>query len=248
MTEVRKYGWRPDIKDPINDIPYLLSGKPIPPMMDLRPKMPPVYDQLALGSCTSNAIAGCIEYNFHIMNHIDFTPSRLFIYYNERAKEGTVNSDSGARISDGLYVVNKQGVCPETEWPYRIEKFATKPPKVCYKDALKDIVKRYKRLNNLTQIKDSIAQGYPAVFGFAVYESFESQEVADTGIVPMPKQGEQMLGGHAVLASGYNDSSGHVIVRNSWSDAWGDKGYFYLPYEYFTENLTDDYWTVFYCL
>ena len=217
-------------------------------MMDLRPKMPPVYDQLALGSCTSNAIAGCIEYNFHIMNHIDFTPSRLFIYYNERAKEGTVNSDSGARISDGLYVVNKQGVCPETEWPYRIEKFATKPPKVCYKDALKDIVKRYKRLNNLTQIKDSIAQGYPAVFGFAVYESFESQEVADTGIVPMPKQGEQMLGGHAVLASGYNDSSGHVIVRNSWGEAWGDKGYFYLPYEYFTENLTDDFWTVFYCL
>ena len=244
--ELRKYGCVPDVKDPIRDLPYKMSGKVLPPMSDLRPKMPPVYAQLALGSCVSNGVGAAIEYNFHIMNHPDFMPSRLFIYFNGRVVEHTVKSDSGLQIRDGIKVVAKYGVCPESMWGYDIKKFTSKPLDMCYAAAAKDVVTRYKRLTSLTQYKDAIASGYPVIFGFSVYESFESDAVAKTGIVPMPKPGEQLMGGHCVLAVGYNDHTQRVIVRNSWGNSCGIKGYCEMPYEYFNSDLVSDCWTIFY--
>jgi C1A family cysteine protease len=176
----------------------------------------------------------------------DFTPSRLFIYYNERVIEGTVNSDSGAQIRDGIKVVVKEGDCPESEWPYNIAKFTNKPSASCYKDARKHRAVQYQRLvQNANQLKGCLASGYPFVYGFTVYDSFESQQVAKTGIVPMPAPGEQVLGGHAVVAVGYDDSQQRFIVRNSWGTTWGMKGYFSVPYAYLTDaNLSSDFWTV----
>jgi C1A family cysteine protease len=174
-------------------------------------------------------------------------PSRLFLYYNERVMQGTVNSDSGAYIRDGIKSLNKSGICPEKEWPYIISKFADKPPKKCYDDALKATIKSYQRLTNtnLTQLQSCLSQGFPFVFGFTVYESFESQQVARTGIMPMPKPQEKVLGGHAVMAVGYDDSKQAVLVRNSWGTDWGIRGYFYMPYGYITNaNLCDDFWTI----
>jgi len=106
---------------------------------------------------------------------------------------------------------------------------------------------KYHRVTNLTLLKTALAEGYPAVIGINVYESFESDQVAKTGIVPLPKRGEQLLGGHAILAVGYKDDTkikgqGVVICRNSWGENWGDKGYFYLPYSYFAHYVTD-MWT-----
>jgi C1A family cysteine protease len=153
----------------------------------------------------------------------EFTTSRLFVYYNQRVIEGTVNSDSGAQIRDGFKVVAKDGDCPESEWPYDIAKVTDRPSARYYKDARKYRAVQYQRLvQNLNQMKGCLASGYPFVYGFTVYESFESQQVAQTGIFPMPAPGEQVLGGHAVLAVGYDDSQHRFIVRNSWGTAWGD--------------------------
>jgi C1A family cysteine protease len=219
----------------------------LPPKVDLRPHCPPPYDQGQLGSCTGNAIAGAVQFERE-KQHLtpDFVPSRLFIYYGERVIEGTVGTDSGAQIRDGIKVVAQQGVPPETDWPYDITKFAQKPPPKAFTDALKDKAVSYSRLTqSLSQMKGCLASGYPFVFGFTVYDSFESQQVAQSGVVPMPAAGESVLGGHAVMAVGYDDSQQRFIVRNSWGANWGMKGYFTMPYAYLTEqNLSSDFWTV----
>ena len=175
-----------------------------------------------------------------------FTPSRLFIYYNERVIEHTVDSDSGAQIRDGVKSVHKLGAPPETDWPYDINQFSQKPPEQAYTDAKNYQAILYQRVTpTLGQLKGCLASGYPFVFGFTVYESFESQEMANTGHLGMPGTGEKQLGGHAVLAVGYEDSSQSFIVRNSWGADWGIKGYFTMPYPYLLqETLASDFWTI----
>jgi C1A family cysteine protease len=125
-------------------------------------------------------------------------------------------------------------------------KFAQKPPAQAFSDALRHRTVSYQRLvNTLMQMKGCLAAGYPFVFGFSVYASFESPTVAQTGVVPMPQPNEQLLGGHAVLAVGYDDAQQRFTVRNSWGPTWGMAGYFTMPYAYLTDtNLADDFWTV----
>lgn len=245
----RGYGWQPDVpdhRDHLYAAPLIYLAK-LPAKTDLRKHCPAVYDQGQLGSCTANAIAGAIQYD-RLKQKLkpSFIPSRLFIYYNERVMENSVQSDAGAQIRDGIKSVAKQGDCPEKEWPYVITKFTEKPAAACYKDALKYQAVQYQRVPQiLNQLKGCLASGYPFVFGFSVYESFESAQVANDGIANMPSINDRLLGGHAVLAVGYDDSTQRFIVRNSWSDTWGIKGYFTLPYAYLTDpNLADDFWTI----
>ena len=254
--KIKRYGWIPDLPDQ-RDFMYaapLAALRALPPRKDLSGECPPVYDQGELGSCTANAIGGAHEFEQRKQNAKKaFTPSRLFIYYNERAIEGTVNEDSGAMLRDGIKTVVKQGVCPEdlpgrppAEWPYLIRKFTTKPPKSCYTAAMNHQFVSYQRVTQtLNQMKGCLASGYPFVFGFSVYESFETSTVAKTGKVPMPRSGEAMLGGHAVAAVGYNDADQRFIVRNSWGSKWGKKGYCFMPYAYLTDpDLAADFWTI----
>ena len=247
-TRLRGYGWQKDLPDQ-RDFSYAApspSLAPLPAKVDLRPQCPPVYDQGQLGSCTANAIGGAIQFERLKQKLADFAPSRLFIYYNERAMENTVASDSGAQIRDGIKSVAAQGDCPETEWPYTITKFKTKPSVACYTNALKYKVISYQRITqSLAQLKGCLASGYPFVFGFTVYESFESATVAKSGHAPLPKSNETVVGGHAVVAVGYDDVKQWFVVRNSWGAGWGMKGYFTLPYAYVTEaNLASDFWTI----
>jgi C1A family cysteine protease len=246
--KIARYGWLPDLpdrRDHFYAAPPEMAGA-LPPQADLRTQCPSVYDQGQLGSCTANAIAGAIEFDRLKQKISDFTPSRLFIYYNERVIEHTIDSDSGAQIRDGIKSVAKQGDCPETEWPYVISKFKTKPPKNCYADALKYKAVSYQRVTQtLSQINGCIASGWPFVFGFTVYESFESAQVAKSGHASLPKSSESAIGGHAVVAVGYDDAKQWFIIRNSWGNSWGMKGYFTLPYAYLTdENLASDFLTI----
>ena len=248
--KIARYGWLPDTPDQRDHLyaAPVAHLKKLPPQVDLRPQCPKVvYDQGQLGSCTGNAIACAIQFDrLKQKRKPDFIPSRLFIYYNERDMEGTVESDSGAQIRDGIKSVAKLGDCPETEWPYDIARFAAKPTASCYRDALKYKAVLYQRVvQTVNQMKGCLASGYPFVFGFSVYESFEGPQVAKSGVVPMPSSSEKQLGGHAVLAVGYDDAQQRFIVRNSWGKGWGAKGYFTMPYAYLADgDLAADFWTI----
>jgi C1A family cysteine protease len=247
MHSPRSYGWRPDLPDH-RDVRYAaIYGIPkkLPSKIDLRPKCPPVEDQGQLGSCTAHALTGALEFLEKKDGLSLVQLSRLFLYYNERSLEHSVSSDSGAMLRDGIKTLAKQGICAEPKWPYVISEFKNKPSAVCYKEALDHQILSYQRIDTLDQMRACLAEGFPFVFGFSVYESFESQDVARTGNAKMPGKTERCLGGHAVLAVGYDDAKKRLIVRNSWGTGWGMKGYFTLPFGYVqSRDLSDDFWTV----
>jgi C1A family cysteine protease len=253
MPTNHSLGWVPDVPDHRDHLyaAPLVNLKSLPKKVDLRPHAPvEIYDQGQLGSCTGNAIAAAIEFDLMRQKAAKvFTPSRLFIYYNERVIEHTIGSDSGAQIRDGVKSVSKLGAPPETLWRYSDKNpgpFLEKPQETVYTEALKHQATTYQRVaRTLPQMKGCLASGFPFVFGFSVYESFESEEVANTGQAPMPGSDEQLLGGHAVLAVGYDDSTQRFLVRNSWGPKWGKQGHFTLPYAYLLDdNLSDDFWTI----
>ena len=256
-TLKRGLGWLPDLPDQ-RDFLYAAPMKvlkKLPVKVDLRNKCPKtVYDQGRLGSCTANAIAAAIEFDQMKQGQKPDTPSRLFIYYNEREMEHNIMTDSGAMIRDGIKSVAKLGACSETLWTYDDTppaqegmpcptcKFAQKPPANCYTEAKKHQILSYQRIPRvLSAMKGCIASGYPFVFGFTVYENFPFNTT--TGEIPMPSGG--VLGGHAVLAVGYDDAKQQFIFRNSWSKKWGKAGYGFMQYAYMIDaNLADDYWTI----
>ena len=241
------YGWVPDRPDYRDKLYAAIAAPPkkLPSKVDLCEHCSRVENQGQLGSCTANALAGNLEFLEKKAGRRATNLSRLFIYYNERAMEGTISDDAGAMIRDGVKSLVKLGVCTETSWPYKIEKFAQKPPDACYKTASDHQVTSYHRIISLQQMRECLAEGYPFVFGFSVYEAFESQEVSKTGRLNLPEHGEKQLGGHAVMAAGYDDDDQRVLVRNSWGTDWGMKGYFTMPYDYISnDNLADDFWTL----
>jgi C1A family cysteine protease len=246
MRTNNRYGWLPDHPDQRDFLfSALQPAVAIPAAVDLRSGCSSVENQGNLGSCTANALVGALEF-LEIKKWKKYANlSRLFVYYNERVIEDSVESDSGAMIRDGIKSLAKQGVCLETTVPYNINHFTLKPSTVAYKEALLHQIKNYYRINSLNELLVCLASGFPVVFGFTVYDSFESPEVAKTGVVPMPKLDESVIGGHAVLAVGYDQASKRVTVRNSWGADWGMSGYFTMPYDYFVNRgLSSDLWTI----
>jgi len=244
---LRNFGWKRDLPDP-RDFKFKgIKALPLPKSVDLRKHCPVVYDQGELGSCTANALGGAYQFEQIKQKQEDFVPSRLFIYYNERVIEGTVNEDAGAMIRDGIKTMVTDGVCPETMWPYKTWKFKKQPDPACYTEALNNQVLEYRRItpHTLYEVKQALYEGSPISFGFMIFESMMSDQVTRTGVVPLPGPNEQPMGGHAVLAVGYDDSKNALLVRNSWGKNWGLDGYFWLPYEFVTQpNMSADYWVI----
>ncbi|MBP1628336.1 MAG: family peptidase [Holophagaceae bacterium] len=248
-----RYGWLPDLPDQ-RDFRYALkrmameAPKKLPARVDLSvPPMAAPYDQGDLGSCTANAIGAAFQFEHRRQELGDIMPSRLFIYYAEREMEGSIQSDAGAMLRDGIKVVAAQGTPPEELWPYTIAKFATRPSRKAYKAALDHKAISYFRLNNTRQeeLLSCLASGFPFVFGFTVYESFETPQVYEKGVLNLPRPDERMVGGHAVLAVGYDLKTKRFLVRNSYGPDWGKKGYFTMPFDYLTnEDLAADFWTI----
>ena len=230
----------------------LTEVETLPSTVDISPMFTPVFDQGHLGSCSGNAFAGALEY---LENKKYFEPgkpfsslSRLFVYYCEREIEGDIPDDAGAQLSDGIKALTNVGIASESTWPYLINRFAVKPSDEAYNDASARKITasaRVSALDGMDVIKRTLLSGYPIVFGFMVYSSFESDIVAQTGVVNLPMPGEQCQGGHAVVMVGYDDTTQTVKVRNSWGPAWGKGGYFTLPYAYIVNpSLTSDMWTI----
>ena len=243
------YGWIPDLPDK-RDITYRSIFKvprKLPARMDLRGGCSAVEDQGRIGSCTANALVGLLEYleRQAIPSQLPVDLSRLFLYYNARVIIDEAKNDSGAYLRDGIKSLAKQGICPEAIWPYNIAQFTSKPSPACYASARKHLIGSYQRLYGLDEMRACLADGYPFVFGFTVYEGFESEKVRKTGVLNLPKSSESQKGGHAVCAVGYDDKTKRFLVRNSWGKGWGQQGYFTMPYAYLDDrNLSDDFWTI----
>lgn len=248
MINKRKYTLKKDKEDPRDRKYSIQVPTTYPSEVDLRKWCPAVYDQGTIGACTAHALAADCEFNMIKQGEKSFMPARLGIYYLERQLEGTINEDSGAQLRDGIKVVAQYGIWPEDLLPYTESNFLVPPTQAMLTEGSKHQALVYERMDGtLDQIKHRITSGYPFVFGFMVYKDFESSRMAQTGLMQMPKPGEQCFGGHAVLACGFSDSEngGSVLVRNSWSDKWGQHGYFWMPYEFITNpELAMDMWAI----
>jgi C1A family cysteine protease len=253
VAKVRKassMGWIPDLPD-VRDFSYgehLLrseraSVEEMPIRGSLRNLMSPVEDQGDLGSCTANGIVALLE--FLEKKAGDQTPtnlSRLFLYYEERVLINSVKQDSGAYIRDGIKVAAKLGVPAESYWPYKIQKYAVKPPPTAYKKAPLHGALDYFRLSTHEDKVACLAAGYPFTFGFTVYENFWGVNQKNP-VAPMPEGNVE--GGHCVVAVGWDDERKLYECRNSWGQTFADEGYYWMPYGYVDDdNLADDFWTI----
>lgn len=244
LAKSKLFHWAKDKPDSRDFIYQPRSTQPID-KVDLRPFCTPVEDQGDLGSCTGQAIAGAIEYLNNVGNK-KTDVSRLFIYYWQRVMTGTVNFDSGAYIRDGIKCVNRYGTPLERFWPYIISRFRQRPNNVAITDGARRKVTLYERAINFDAVINALSNNFPVTIGFYVYSSFMSRTVSTTGIMPYPNVGrERFLGGHAVLLVGYDNSTQRFIARNSWGTRWGDKGYFYMPYQVIQNPaMSEDFWVI----
>lgn len=242
------YGTHPDVPDH-RDRRYAAPPhvrRSLPGRVDLRPGLPPVENQRPLNACSAHAIGAAVWFDERRQGEEAPLPSRLFLYYIERAREHTVGTNAPVSLRDGYKAVARHGVCPEPLWPYRPDRFARRPPERCYRAAARRRAVSYHRVErDLAHLRGCLAEGFPFTLGISVHESFESPEARRTGRVPLPRKGERHLGGHAVLAVGYDGRRRRFLVRNSWGRRWGSDGYFTLPDRYLLDpDLAWDFWTV----
>ncbi|AEG18366.1 C1 family peptidase [Methanobacterium paludis] len=271
--KIMNFGWLPDypdirdytvdhenIKPMLEKVGVSKTVSDLPESVDLSQWCSPVEDQGQLGSCTANAGVGIVEYYERkaFGKHLD--ASRLFLYKTTRnmmKEEG----DTGAFLRTTMGALALFGVPPEEYYPYKIKEFDEEPPAFCYAFAQNYQALEYVRLDPpnttadelLGRIKTNLAAGLPSIFGFTVYSSISQ---AEKGKIPYPCKGEKVEGGHAVMAAGFDDNkkiknpscngetTGALLIRNSWGKDWGDKGYGWLPYEYVLNGIAEDWWTL----
>lgn len=222
---------KPSVHD-ARDIRYTAAKIEVRPTVDLREWASRVEDQGYLGSCVGNAITDCYEIQINRLYPAEFEElSRLFVYYNSRVFTGTTDIDAGTTIRDGLRGLKQYGVCCETLWPYTIANFATEPSAEAYADAIKRIIPKYEKTSGNTDIMEVVNNDKPVVLGILVFSDFLLVD-KDNPVVPMPKDSDIDVSGHAVSVVGYNLNDRQFLIKNSYGKSWGDNGYGWLPFEY----------------
>jgi C1A family cysteine protease len=214
-----------------------------PNSVDLRHLCSDVEDQQDIGSCTAQAVCALVEYLQRNLDgrHIDVSP--LFLYKVTLSFLGW-SGDTGAFVRSAIKALRLFGVPPEDYYPYHTELFDQEPAAFAYAFAGNYKAIQYHRLDRLEELKKSLAQGIPFAFGFTCYRSLYNPEVNKTGVIPLPTRNDEVIGGHAVMAVGYDNGKGHLYFKNSWGTEWGDDGYGALPFEYIEYGLAQDYWAL----
>jgi C1A family cysteine protease len=233
----------------------------LPATTDLREWFSDVEDQETIGSCTANAAVGIVEYYQRRTHGKHLDMSRLFVYKVTRKLLG-LTGDTGAYLRSTMGALALFGTPPERYWPYDVAQFEEEPPAFAYAFGDNFEALTYYRLDPagtpadqvLAQIKSHLAAGQPAMFGFTVYSSLQQPD--KPGEIPFPSPRENVLGGHAIVAAGYDDArvvknpvdgsttTGAFLIRNSWGTSWGEAGYGWLPYEYVLQGLAQDWWVM----
>lgn len=248
----RVLSWRPDLPDH-RDLIFSAPSPKVAALVDIESGLPGVMNQLQTSSCTWNAITCNLGYlqlkqlkiegkqaqEYDVTQYVP--PSRLFGYYNARALIGSEKYDGGAYIRDGIKTANKTGVCRESLWPFLSAQVLTKPSAAAYAEASQYKISQYLRITTLNDMLACLSAGFPFVFGFSVYSSFYN--IGKDGLLPMPKAGETLYGGHAVTACGYDSIKKIFKIRNSWGATWAAKGNFYMPFDFITK-YGSDFWTI----
>lgn len=238
-------GWKRQKLDH-RDLQYNAVPINIRKPVDLRPKMPPIYDQGQTGSCVANATAAAFQYARMSQSLANWTPSRLFIYWNTRDLEGTTDEDAGSENRDAIKSVANIGVCPETEWQFSAAMVTAKPSDRAYALATHAKAIQYAAVrNSLESILSCLNHNGPVIFGSSVFAGIQSEEAEKTGYIPMPTNTERAMGGHAMMIVGWLPDTHRFIIRNSWGAGWGMSGYGTMDRDYIlNRGLTDDLWTI----
>lgn len=264
-----RFGWRPDTYDARD---WLITHPQVRQLIVtpgfqaaqkqartqaviIEPGTVPIRNQGDLGSCVAFGICRAVEVLEQTRLGRHQRKSPLFLYWNARDDSGLLEQgDTGLAIRDGIKSAATFGICSESLWPYSINRYQRQPSLKAFIQATNHQITHYIRLTSLEQIKAFLRVGLPVVFGFLCFESIDS--VGRDGWVPMPKPRESNVGGHCVLAEGFDDSlkppsyigtqtPGAIIFANSWGQSWGDGGYGYLPYAYFASPLRAlDFWVI----
>lgn len=244
---IPRYGWHPSLPG-LQAPPADTSGLKVLPEVDPRKEMPAVFNQGQLGSCTANATAACFQYDGMLDDKDPGKLARLFIYYGERKLEGTLGQgDTGAMGHDAFKVAESTGVPPETDWPYVISTFEGPPPSAAVKDEDHyKLTKPVKAPKSQLQIKQALSNKQTVAIGFTVYESFEDQSWWSSGEMPVPKRGEQIMGGHEVVICGYlKEYSDYALARNSWGTEFALEGYWLFPWSLLLDKtMCSDFRTI----
>jgi C1A family cysteine protease len=239
LVHSNQFNVRPDEFDS-RDFRFKFAKTELKPVVDLRRYASPVEDQRHLGSCAGQATVGAYELMLNKLYPDKFVDlSRLFVYFNARLLEGFTAEDNGAFIRDAVKSLFKFGVCTELTWPYLVEKFAAVPDSQCYQEARKRMISQYYRLKDLDEILNGLNSDRPVVAGMQVFDSFLELDNPGVYILPTPKESENILGDHAITLVGYDISKKQIIARNSFGETWGEKGYFYIPFEYAQKYFND---------
>lgn len=258
----RWHGWKPDKPDH-RDLKYQAGSAPsqqLPPAATLEGAeifLPAIRDQGDTGCCTGFSMAGALEYKCAQLGVGVDVLSPLFAYYNGRVIEGEESTDAGSEVRDVIKGVHHLGIALEQLWPFSPDRITQRPSYAAYREAKQNLVKSYSRIDgtNLNDIKSSIVNGDPVVFGFSWFTNFDDGYLEKTGLMPMPHG--KLDGGHAVWCCGYDDSMvtpdamGALLIANSWGTDWGcigpngQRGYFWMPYAFACNNdLATDYWSI----
>lgn len=251
-----------DVNKILTPTGVIKAAKSLPAAIDLRAWCSPIEDQGSIGSCTAHAGVGIVEYyeKKAFGKYID--ASRLFLYKVTRNLSHWTG-DTGAFLRTTMGALVLFGAPPEEYWQYKIADFDKEPTAFCYAFAQSYQAIKYYRHDPpgtakdvlLNRIKRYLAAGHPSIFGFTVYSSIG--QAGKTGKIPYPCKGEKIEGGHAIVAIGYDDkikiknsgscgieTTGALLIRNSWGRGWGDDGYGWLPYEYVLKGLAEDFWSM----